>query len=406
VSLGFYTHSIGQGNAHRAQKEFHAEVRLFLGSLSGRLSDLAGTTSGLLNGLDDTDGDGLTHVTDGETTQGRVVGESLNAHGLGRNHLDDGSVTRLDELGRSLNGLTSTSVNLLQELGELAGNVGGVAVKDGGVTGTDLTRVVKDDDLGVEGSGTLRGVVLGVTSNVTTADFLDGDVLHVETNVVTRETLRELLVVHLDGLDLSGDVGGSEGNDHTGLDGTSLDTADGHRANTTDLVDILEGKTEGLVGRTGGGVDGVNGLEESLALLLDTLDLLLPALVPGSVGGLLQHVVTVEAGDGDERNLLGVVANLLDEVGGLLDDLLVTGLGPLGSVHLVDGNNELLDTEGEGKQSVLTGLAILGDTSLELTSTSGNDEDSAVGLRGTSNHVLDEVTVTGSVCHELARCHT
>ncbi|PSE65571.1 hypothetical protein C7G78_18925, partial [Acinetobacter baumannii] len=203
--------------------------------------------------------------------------------------------------------------------------------------------------------------------------------------------------MHLDGLDLSGDVGGSEGNDHTGLDGTGLDTADGHCANTTDLVDILEGKTEGLVGGTARGVDGVNGLEEGLALLLDTLDLLLPALVPGGVGGLLQHVVTVETGDGDEGNLLGVVANLLDEVGGLLDDLLVTGLGPLGSVQLVDGNDKLLDTEGESEQSVLTGLAILGDTSLELTSTSGNDEDSAVSLRGTSNHVLDEITVTGSV---------
>ena len=69
----------------------------------------------------------------------------------------------------------------------------------------------------------------------------------------------------------------------------------------------------------------------------------------------------------------------------------------LGGVHLVDGNDELLDTEGEGKESVLAGLAILGDTSLELTSTSGNDEDGAVSLGGTSDHVLDEVTVTGGI---------
>jgi hypothetical protein len=46
---------------------------------------------------------------------------------------------------------------------------------------------------------------------------------------------------------------------------------------------------------------------------------------------------------------------------------------------------------------VLTGLAILGDTSLELTSTGSNDEDSAIGLGSTSDHVLDEITVTGSV---------
>ena len=343
-----------------------------------------------------TNGDSLSHVTDGEAAERRVVGESLNTHGLGGNHLDDGGVTRLDELGGSLNGLAGSAVNLLNKLGELAGDVGSVAIEDGCVTGTDLTRVVEDDDLGVEGVATLGGVVLGVTSNVATTDLLDGDVLDVEADVVTGETLGELLVVHLDGLDLSGDTSGGEGDDHTTLDGTGLDTADGHRANTTDLVDILEGKTEGLVGGTAGGVDGVNGLEEGLASGLG-LGLLLPTLVPRAVGADLDHVVSVEAGDGDEGNVLGVVADLLDETGGLLDDLLVTGLGPLGGVHLVDGNDELLDTKGVGEKGVLTSLAILGDTSLELTSTGGNDENGAVSLGGTSDHVLDEITVTGGV---------
>lgn len=145
-----------------------------------------------------------------------------------------------------------------------------------------------------------------------------------------------------------------------------------------------------------GGVNGIDGLEEGLASGLG-LGLLLPALVPGAVGGGLNHVVAVEAGDGDEGNVLGVVANLLDEVGRLLDDLVEAVLGPLGGVHLVDGDDELLDTEGVGEQGVLTGLAILGDTSLELTSTGSNDENSAIGLGGTSDHVLDEITVTGGV---------
>lgn len=372
--------------------------RLFLGGLGGGLGDLAGSTSGLLDGLDDTDGDGLTHVTDGETTQGRVVGESLNAHGLGGNHLDDGGVTRLDELGGGLSSLTGTAVDLLEELRELAGNVGSVAIEDGSVTGTDLARVVHDNDLGVERSGTHGRVVLGVTGNVTTADILDRDVLDVESNVVTGDTLSELLVVHLDGLDFSGDVGGSEGDDHTGLEDTSLDTADRDCSDTTDLVDVLEGQTEGLVCGTLGGLNGVDGLEEGLTGGLASLGLLLPALVPGAVGGGGQHVVTVETGDGDEGNGLGVEADLLDEVGGLLDDLKVTSLSPVGSVHLVDGNDELLDTQGVGEQSVLTGLAILGDTSLELTSTGSDNQDSAVSLGGTSDHVLDEITVTGSVC--------
>ena len=374
--------------------------RLFLASLGSGLGDLAGAGSGLLDLLDDTDSDGLTHVTDGEAPKRGVLGESLHAHGLGGNHLDDGGITGLDELRVVFNGLAGTAVDLLLELSELAGDVGSVAIEDGRVTSADLAGVVENDDLGIEGGGTLRGVVLGVTGNVATADFLDGDVLHVEADVVAGNTLGELLVVHLHGLDFRSDVGGSEGDNHAGLEDTSLDTADGNSSDTADLVHVLEGQAEGLVGGALGQLDGIDGLEEGLAGDLAGLDLLLPALVPGSVGGRLEHVVAVEARDGDEGNSLGVVADLLDEVGGLLDDLAETSLGPLGGVHLVDGDDELLDTQGVGEQSVLTSLAILGDTSLELTSTGGNDENSAIGLGSTSNHVLDEVTVTGGICRE------
>lgn len=167
-----------------------------------------------------------------------------------------------------------------------------MAVENWGITVSNLTRVVHQDDLGVEGLGTLGGVVLGVTSNVTTTNLLDGDVLDVETNVVTGETLSKLLVVHLDGLDFSGHTSGGESNDHTGLDDTSFNTTDGNRSDTTDLVDILEGKTERLLGRTGWGLNGVNGVKEGLSGRLSSLGLLLPSLVPGAVGGGVNHVVT------------------------------------------------------------------------------------------------------------------
>jgi hypothetical protein len=313
-------------------------------------------------------------------------------------YLDDGGITRLDELGGVLNGLSGTTINLLQDLRELAGNVGSVAIQNWSVTSTDLTGVVEDDDLGVEGLSSLGRIVLGITSDVTTTNFLHGNVLDVEADVVTGETLNKLLMVHLNGLDFGGDTSGSEGDDHTGLDDTSLNTTDGNRANTANLVDILKRKTEGLVGRTGRRVDGIDSLKEGLAGGLASLGLLLPALVPRAVGGVVDHVVTVEARDGNESDSLGVVSDLLDEVGSLLDDLLETGLGPLGGVHLVDGDDELLDTESVGEESVLTSLAILGDTSLELTSTGGNDENSAISLGGTSDHVLDEITVARGVC--------
>ena len=371
--------------------------RLLLTSLDSSLGDLALALVDLLDGLDDTDGDGLTHVTDGESTKRRIIGEGLNAHGLAGNHLDDSGITRLDELGVVLNGLAGTTIDLLEELGELAGDVSSVAIQDWGVASTDLAGVVEDDDLGVEGLGTLRRVVLGVTADVASANFLDGDVLHVETNVVTWNTLGELLVVHLDRLDFSGDVGGSEGDNHAGLDDTSLNTTNRHCSDTRDLVDILERETERLIGGTRRRIDGIDGFKESLARGLASLGLLLPSLVPRGVGGDVDHVVTVETGDGDERDRLGVVADLLDEVGGLLDDFAETLLGPLGGVHLVDGDQELLDTQSVGEKSVLTGLTILGDTGFELTSASSNDENSAVGLRGTSDHVLDEVTMTWGV---------
>ena len=86
--------------------------------------------------------------------------------------------------------------------------------------------------------------------------------------------------------------------------------------------------------------------------------------------------------DGDEGNSNRVVSNLLDEVLDLFLDLLKPGLavGGLGGVHLVASNDELLDTEGVGEEGVLPGLAVLGDTGLELTSTGGDDKNSAVSL--------------------------
>ena len=63
--------------------------------------------------------------------------------------------------------------------------------------------------------GSLSGVVLRVRGDVSTTDILDGDVLDVESDVVSGESFRERLVVHLDGLNFSGDLGWGKGDDHT-----------------------------------------------------------------------------------------------------------------------------------------------------------------------------------------------
>lgn len=59
-------------------------------------------------------------------------------------------------------------------------------------------------------------------------------------------------------------------------------------------------------------------------------------------------------------------------------------------VHLVDTNDHLLDTEGVGKQSMLSGLAILRDTSLKLAYTSSNDQHGAISLSWNKCHQPSE----------------
>jgi len=53
----------------------------------------------LVGGLDDTDGDSLFHISDGESSEGRIFGESLAAHGLAGLEENQSRVTSLDELG-------------------------------------------------------------------------------------------------------------------------------------------------------------------------------------------------------------------------------------------------------------------------------------------------------------------
>merc|ERR1719150_416555 len=394
VQVAFYRHN----PTTRTSLATAAIGSLLLVGLLGGLGGLAGDLLGG-GGLDDTDSNSLPHVPDGEPSKRRVVGEGLHAHGLAGEQLHDGSVSRLDELGRVLGRLAGTPVNLLKDLGELAGNVGGVAVEHWRVAVGHLAGVVQHDDLGGEVGDASGRLVLGVGGDVASLDVLDRHVLDVEANVVAGDSLGQRLVVHLDGLDLSGEVDRGEGDNHAGLDHSSLHTTYGHCANASNFVDILKGQPEGLVGGPAGGNDGVEGFKEGHAVGLAFLPLNVPALVPGHVGRGLDHVVAVPPGDGHEGNSSWVVAHLLDEAGHLLLDLLEPGLGVggLGGVHLVDGDDQLLDTEGVGEEGVLPSLPVLGDASLELSSSGGDDEHTAVSLAGASDHVLDEVTMAGGV---------
>jgi hypothetical protein len=363
------------------------------------LGDFASTSLRLVDSLDHTHSHGLPHVTNGESSKWRVVSEGLDTEGLSWDEFDDSGVSVLQSLRVVLNLLSGTTVDLLLELGKLAGNVSSVAIKHRAIASSNLSRMVHDDHLSGEGSGLLGRVALGVRANRSTSDVLDRNVLDVETNIVSRPGLREGLVVHLNGFHLSGDVLWGESDDHSWLDESSLHTADGHSSDTTDLVDVLEGKSEWLVGWACGCEDRVQGIKKSLSAGVSLLASHLPSLEPRHVGGGLKHVVSVESGNWHEWNGVWVVSDLLDEAGDLSLDLSEASLREwwFGGVHLVASDDELLHSKGLGKKSVFTGLSVLGDSGLELSGTTSDNQHGTIGLRGSCDHVLDEITMSRGV---------
>jgi len=146
---------------------------------------------------------------------------------------------------------------------EFNGDVGSVAIQDGGVSVLDGSGVVKNDDLGEEGFSGSGGVSLGIRGNVSSFDFLDGDVFDVETNVVSWNSFSELFVMHFNGFNSGGFIRGGEVDIHVGFEDTSFDSSDGDCSNTSNFVNILERKSEGFFGGSFGGNNQIKSLEKS-----------------------------------------------------------------------------------------------------------------------------------------------
>merc|ERR1719193_372298 len=122
---------------------------------------------------------------------------------------------------------------------ELTSNVSCVTIQHRRVSTVNLTRVVHDNNLSNKSISLLGWIVLRISSNHTTFDILDRDVLDIETNVVTRQSFWHSFMMHFNGFDFSGDVSGGECDNHTRLNDTSFHTSNRYCSNTTNLVHIL-----------------------------------------------------------------------------------------------------------------------------------------------------------------------
>jgi hypothetical protein len=286
-------------------------------------------------------------------------------------HLD--VVTGHDELGGVLGALGPCEGARL--VGGADEHLGPVVVAETGMAATlFLAEDVHGDEelpLGLD--------LAGDGDDHTATDVLALDTTEQETGVVTSTRLVARLLEGLDVGDLGLDGRGALADELdflVPLQDTALDTARNDGTATGNGEDVLDGHEEGLLGVTGGGGDpGVDGLEELIDLGLADLGPL--------------ALERAQSGAHDDGCLVALEAVAGQQLAHLhLDEL--QHLGVLDGIDLVDENDNLLDTDLAGEQQVLTGLG-------HLAVRGGDDDDGAVHVGGTGDHVLDVIGVTGAV---------
>jgi len=363
--------------------------------------------------------DGTAVVTLEHSNTGKVGAdiEGIGGDGLLRNQHDLSSAVGGELLDVSGPLATSLLRADLHDLSNAHGRVSGTDVAGRGVTNGERSGKSQSLDHSVDALGGDDGLIVLEDHDITLLGHVVlVQVLHVDTDVVTRNGLRHVLVVHFDGEDLtearvSGGVGRHELDFLTGLEGTLLDTTADDVTDTLDLQVSGHRHTEsGIDGTSGDGDHLVEGIVQSVDVDGLVTDLNVNTLPPRHVLGRLEQVVSLPSGNRDDGDLLGDLrlgpTDLSQHTLHLSLDFVESLLGvtSLLLIHLVDADNQLLDAQKLEEKGVLAGLS-LDDTLLVVTLGNGGDEvtvsgdhnDGNIGLGGTGDHVLDEILVSGSI---------
>jgi len=291
-------------------------------------------------------------------------------------------------------------------------------VSNWSVTLLELSRVIQNLDIDGESLRSLQGVVrfedhdISDLRHVILVQTLDG-----HTNVETTFSDRDRLMVHLDGEDTSStwerfSVGWEENNFLSRLDDSLFDLSGDNVTDSLDVVDTVDWKTERLVVSTDGGlselVEGIVKGDDLDGLSILGLDV--NSGPPWHVIGLGEKIVSSPSRDWDNRDRghdeVLLPSDTDQDVSDFITDFIVSRLGPVGEIriHLVDADDQLLDSEQVKETSVFTGLSFdfsglgvsLSKGSSEVT-ISRDHQDSNISLGSSRNHVLHEITMSRSI---------
>jgi hypothetical protein len=247
--------------------------------------------------------------------------------------------------------------------------------------------VIQDNNLGQERFSFSGWFSVGFRGNISSFDFFDSNIFDIETNIVSWNSFSELFVMHFDGFNLSSFISGSEVSFDIGFENSGFDSSDGDCSNTSDFVNILEWKSEGFFCGSFGGVDLIKSLEKS------------GSRVPRGVGGFFNHIVSIKSRNGNEMNGVGFVSDFFQETGKFSLDFFISIFRVVHGffINFVQTDDHLFDSQSEGEKSVFSGLSIFGNTSFEFSLGGSNHEHGAIGLRGSGNHVFDEISMSWGI---------
>ena len=195
--------------------------------------------------------------------------------------------------------------------------------------------MINNNNLSQEWDSFKSWVAFRVWTDISSLQILNCDVLDIESDIVSWSGFNQSFVMHFHWLDVGSKGWGSKGYVHSWFQNSGFNSADWHSSNTTDFVDVLQGKSQWLFSWSLGRVDLVQSFHQSIAF------------VPSQVGWSFQHVITVPSWNRDEVNFRRVVANFFQVILEFLHDFFISRLGEVNGlvIHLVEANNHLLNSQ-------------------------------------------------------------